>query len=237
MRFRNWDKKITHTPPEKSFPVAELKWMDGSKPGFIRLFTRHLEIERRNEKHLHELKGLHGIQIVKGHYLGFIWAGGVLSSLSMVALFTYYDHPLLMISLFFVGIMLIYIGGMGGPAIQLNEPKNRTLVLLKKKPVDFQKFIRAFYAIKSQSLTDVDSLWLPLTDQELAELEEEDQVEIKGRRELLVNPQRNGPEQVLIDWPVKDVLISMKGNKLDIAVKDFKLRKTQVKQRVYSARS
>ncbi|QCK16295.1 hypothetical protein [Mangrovivirga cuniculi] len=237
MRFRNWDKKVTHTPPEKSFPVAELKWMDGSKPGYIRLFTRHLEIERRNEKHLHEIKSLNGIQLVKGHYLGFIWAGGVLASLSMVALFTYYDHPLLMISLFFVGIMLIYIGGMGGPAIQLNEPKNPTLVLLKKRPADFQKLIKAFYAIKRQSLTDVDSLWLPLTDEELANLETNGEVELKGRRELLINPLRNGRDQVLINWPVKDVLISMKGNKLDIAVKDFKLRKTQVKQWVYSATS
>ncbi|NMM49043.1 hypothetical protein [Marinigracilibium pacificum] len=237
MRFKNWDKKIRNIPPEKSFPVAEFQWKDGSRDSYLRLFTRHLEIDRLRENHVHELKGLQSVQLVKGHYLGFIWAGGILSCLSMVALFTYYDHPLLMISLFFVGIMLIYIGGMGGPAIQINEIKNRTLVLLKKRPPQFNDFLKVFYALKNQGFDQAEGLWLTLDDEEIEELNNQGIIHLNGQRKLELNPGFSLQHRVLIDWPVSDVMISLEGNKLDIAVKDFKLRKMQIKQWVSPAAS
>lgn len=140
-------------------------------------------IKRKNKTYPYELKDLKRLFLTQKQLLLPIVAGGFVSSLSAFAYMNNLLHPWVLILLFLGGVMSMYYGFTGFPAIGVSLKNFNEYYLIKDQTV----FIKEFIGFVNLYLTrkEAPCYFIELDEAEWEEAKDLGYVKIQGTRELL----------------------------------------------------
>lgn len=116
----------------------------GDDGNCLLLSTSSLTVIRKGKEKKYALTPLLRLEINHRLLLGPLVGGGLLCSISLIALFTLNEWPMLLLILAMGGLLLIYYGFSGVPVLTLKEDKIRYDIVLSGLNEALPAFVRFF---------------------------------------------------------------------------------------------
>lgn len=154
----------------------------------------------------YDIDSILSLNFGKKNLLFPIVAGGLISSLSILAYISDFIHPWALLLLFISGIFLLFYGFVGTPALILNQKNNQDHYLLKDTTVHLNHFIN--FVNHYLRFKDIPVYYLIISNQAWQKALQDEYLTVKEPIELFTKLPK-GDGQVILKVIMEDKIINI----------------------------